>query len=60
MHWTAGFRVCYKSDTTGPPPVMSIVRPDMSTPAFRTPVLISVIAAASLVGGYAPFRLGRP
>jgi hypothetical protein len=26
MHWTAGFRPCYISDATGPPPVMSVVK----------------------------------
>src|SRR5262245_52019700 len=27
MHWTAGFRPCSMSRVTGPPPVMSVVRP---------------------------------
>src|SRR5438477_8256180 len=27
MHWTAGFDLCYILNATGPPPVMSIVRP---------------------------------
>jgi hypothetical protein len=65
MHWTAGFRLCFISDVTDPPLVMSIVRHDRSVvnntpdrPTQKSILLPLGIALISL-GLVLPIALGR-
>ena len=51
MHWTAGFRVCYISDITGPPPVMSIVSCTIAAMSYREIKSDASGALTLLVGG---------
>jgi hypothetical protein len=53
MHWTAGFRLCFISDTTGPPPVMLFVM-------RHGKLLISSTALITAAAAVAVLRPHRP
>jgi hypothetical protein len=42
IHWTAGFRPVFISESTGPPPVMCIVRRKAET--FRNVIVLAMNA----------------
>jgi len=55
MHWTAGFRLCHVADVTGPPPVISIVKPMK----ILSRLFVAVVAAWVLGSLFAAAFLGR-
>src|SRR5438477_13074239 len=53
MHWTAGFDLCYILNATGPPPVMSIVRPHRTRTVNRNDSSLLRDVVGFVVGGLA-------
>src|SRR5438876_737357 len=43
MHWTAGFRLAFISDVSGPPPVMCVVRPPTLESSMNIETRISTL-----------------
>jgi hypothetical protein len=53
MHWTAGFRLCFMSDITGPPPVMSIVRGGVAVmKEIAAAAALATVLVAAILAGY--------